>query len=89
MKTLSGRTKAFNSKEWCAVSEEIRNVVSLNKIREMIRSFIRPKENSIFVIHDTKVLKLLTHLRLKFNHLNEHKFKHGLRDQLIVCVNAV
>ena len=55
----------------------------------MIRSFIRPKENSIFVIHDTKVLKLLTHLRLKFNHLNEHKFKHGLRDQLIVCVNAV
>ena len=38
MKTLSGRTKAFNSffspfsvKEWCALSEEIRNIVSVNK----------------------------------------------------------
>ena len=38
MKTLSGRTKAFNSsfypysiKEWCAISEEIRNIVSVNK----------------------------------------------------------
>ena len=87
MKTLSGRTKAFNSsfypysiKQWCALSEEIRNIVSVNKFKETIISFIRPKENSVFAIHDTKGLKLLTRLRLNFSHLNEHKFRHGFKD---------
>ena len=87
MKTLSGRTKDFNSsfypysiKEWCALSEEIGNVVSVNKFKETILSFIRPKENSVFAIHDTKGLKLLTRLSLNFSHLNEHKFRHGFRD---------
>ena len=81
MKTLSGRTKAFNSsfyqysiKERCALSEEIRNIVSVNKFKEIILSFLKPKENSVFTIHDTKGLKLLTRLRLNFSHLNKHKF---------------
>ena len=62
MKTLSGRTKAFNSsfhlysiKEWCALSEEIRNIVSVNKFKETIISFIRPKEKSVFAIMTSKV----------------------------------
>ena len=87
MKTLSGRTKAFNSsfypyciKEWCALSEKIQNIVSVNKFKEIILSFIRSKVNSVFAIHDTKCLKLLTRLRLNFSHLNEHKFRHGFKD---------
>ena len=87
MKTLSGRTKAFNSsfypcsiKEWCALSEEIPNIVSANTCKEIIFSFIRPKETSVFAIHDTKDLKLLTRLRSNFSHLNEHKFRHGFKD---------
>ena len=87
MKTNSRRTKPFNSsfypfsiKQWCALSEEIRNIVSVNKFKETIISFIRPKENSVFAIHDTKGLKLLTRLRLNFSHLNEHKFRHGSKD---------
>ena len=87
MKTLSGRTKAFNSsfypysiKQWCALSDEIRNIVSVNKFKETTISFIRLKENSVFAIHDTKGLKLLTRLRLNFSHLNEHKFRHGFKD---------
>ena len=87
MKTLPVRTKAFNSsfypysiKEWCALSEEIRNIVSVNKFKKIIFIFIRPKENSVFAIHDTKGLKLLTRLRLNFSHLNEHKFRHGFKD---------
>ena len=87
MKTLSGRTNAFNAsfypysiKEWCALSEEIRNVV--NKFNEIILCFIRPKENSVFAIHDTKGLKLLTRLRLNFSHLNEHKIRHGFKDRV-------
>ena len=87
IKTLSGRTKVFNSsfypysiKEWCALSKEIRNIVSVNKFKEIIFSFIRLKENSIFPIHDTKGSKLLTRLRLNFSHLNAHKFRHGFKD---------
>ena len=89
MKTLSGRTKAFNSsfhlysiKEWCALSEEIRNIVSVNKFKETIISFIRPKEKSVFAVHDIKGLKLLTRLRLNCSHLNEHKFRHGFKDTI-------
>ena len=87
MKALSERTKAFNSsfypysiKELCALSEEIRNIVSVNKFKEIILSFIRPKENSVFAIHDAKDLKLLTRLSLNFSHLNEHKLRHGFKD---------
>ena len=81
------KIQAFNSsfypysiKEWCALGEEIRNIVSVNKFREIILSFIRSKENSVFTIHDTKGLKLLTRLRLNLNNLNELKFRHGFRD---------
>ena len=42
-------------------------------------SFIRPKENSIFKIHDINGIKLLNRLRLHFSHLNEHKFRHNFR----------
>ena len=35
-----------------------------------ILSFIRPKENPIFKIHDINRLKLLSHIRLYFSHLN-------------------
>ena len=87
MKTLSGRTKVLNSsfypysiKEWFSLSEDIRNIVSVNKFKEIILSFIRPKENSVFAIHDTKGLKLLIRLRLNFSHLNEHKFRRGFKD---------
>ena len=41
---------------------------------------MRPKENSVFAIHDTKGLKLLIRLRLNFSHLNEHKFRRGFKD---------
>ena len=89
MRTLSGRTNVFNSsfypysiKEWCALCEEIWNIVSVNKFKEIIISFIRPKENSVFAIHDTKGLKLLTRLRLNFSHLNEHIFRHAFKDTI-------
>ena len=54
--------------------------VSSNKFREIILSFIRPKESSFFATHDTKGLKILTCQRLNFSLLNEHKFRHGFRD---------
>ena len=89
MKTLSGRTKAFNlffypcsEKEWCVLSEEIRNIVSAHKFKDIIFSFIRPKESSIFAIHDRKGIKLLTSPRLNFSHSNENRFRHRFRDTI-------
>ena len=52
----------------------------LARVKEIILSFITPKENSGFAINDAKCLKLLTHLRLNFSHLNEHKFRLGFKD---------
>ena len=87
MKIYSRKSKVFNSsfyphsiEEWCALREEIWNKVSVDKFGEIILSFIKPRENSIFAIPYTKVLKLLTSLRLNFSHLNKHKFRHGFRD---------
>ena len=87
MKTLSGETSAFNSsfypysiKQWCGLSEEIGNIVSVNKFKETVISFIRPKENSVFAIHYTIGLKLLIRLRLNFSNLNEDKFRHEFKD---------
>ena len=74
--------------EWCALSEEIRNIVSVNEFEEIIFSFIRPKKNSVFAIYNTKVLKLMTHLRLNFSHSNEHKFRHDFKhavDPMCIC----
>ena len=57
-----------------------RKIVSLNPFKEIILSFIRPKENSVFAMHETKGIKLLTRLWLNFSHLKEHKFRHGSSD---------
>ena len=36
--------------------------------------FVRPREKSVFAVHDINGVKLLTCWRLGFSHLNEHKF---------------
>ena len=65
---------------------KIRSMVSVNKFKEINLSFIRPKDNSVFAIHDTKGLKQLKRLRLNFSHLNEHKFRHGFKDTVdLMC----
>ena len=42
----------------------------------------KKEENSLFCIYDPLGVKLFTCLRLKFSHLNEHKFRHGFRDTI-------
>ena len=41
----------------------------------------------MFAIHDPAGVKLFSRLRLKFSHLNEHKFRHNLKDALSVVCN--
>ena len=66
-------------KEWNNLSEELQKIKLTVQFKTKILSFIRPKENSIFKIHDINGIKLLNRLRLHFNHLNEHKFQHNFR----------
>ena len=46
----------------------------------MLKDFLNLKQKSLFAIHDPVGVKLLS--RLKFSHLNEHKFRHNFKDAL-------
>ena len=46
----------------------------------MLKDFFNWKQKSLFAIHDPGSVKLLSRLRLKFSHLNEHNFRHNFRD---------
>ena len=46
----------------------------------MLKDFLNLKQKSFFAIHDPAGVKLLS--RLKFSHLNEHKFRHNFKDAL-------
>ena len=62
---------------------EIRNFRSLNIFKTSILS---EKKNLLFPVHDPLGAELLTRLRLKFSHINEHKFRHGFNDTInTVC----
>ena len=87
IKTFRGRIIAFESpffpycaKEWGNLSDELRNIDSIKTLS--ILNFIRPRENSVFAVHDINDLKLLTRLRLNFSHQNEHKFRHNFNDTI-------
>ena len=86
LRQFSTRTKIFESsffpyciKEWNHLSDELRKIKSTVQFKTKILSFIRPKENSIFKIHDINGIKLLNRLRLHFSHLNEHNFWQNFR----------
>ena len=88
-KTFRGRTKTFESsffpycaKEWGNFSEELRNIDSIKMFKLSIFNSVRPRENSVFAVHDINGLKLLTRLILHFSHLNEQKFRHDFNDSI-------
>ena len=45
--------------------------------------FFSLQGRSLFSIHDPNGVKLLTRLRLKFSHLNKHKFRHNFKDTVV------
>ena len=59
------------------LSEELRNICSINTVKSSILDFVRPRENSVFEVHHINGVKLLTRLRLDFSHLDEHKSRHN------------
>ena len=71
--------------EWNSLNIDIRNSSSINVFKKELLKFIRPEPNSTYNINDTKVLKLLTRLRLGVSHLGDHKFRHNFQD----CVSPM
>ena len=52
-------------------------------------NFFTLQEVSLFSIHNSTGIKLLRRLRLKFSHLNEHKFSHNFKDTVVpMCKNS-
>ena len=89
IKTFPARTKTFESSffPYCAetlgnLSEALRNINLINTFKPSILNFARPRENSVFEVHDIKGVKLLARLRLDFSHLNEHRFRHNFNDTI-------
>ena len=87
VKTLPARTKNFKSsffphcaEAWGNLSEELRNIDSINTFKSSILNCGRPRENSVFAVHDINGVKLLSILRLGFSHLNENKFQHNFNN---------
>ena len=68
--------------EWNNVDCKIRNSGSLSIFKKNLLNFIRPCSNSIFNIHNSYGIKLLTRLRLGLNPLLDHKFRHCFQDTL-------
>ena len=68
--------------EWNKLGPELRNSLSISKFKKGLLPFIRPKDNSVYKVHDPIGIKLLTRLRLNFSHLREHKFRHNFLDTL-------
>ena len=52
----------------------------MSVFKKGLLAFIRPKQCSVYNIHDPLGLKLLTRLRVNLSHLREHKFRHNFLD---------
>ena len=50
-----------------------RKAENKKRFKPMLTEFLNLKQNFSFAIRDFKSFKLLTRLRLRFSHLNEHK----------------
>ena len=60
------------------------NAKSLNIFKMFIVS--EKEKNSLSWVYDPLSVKILTRLRLEFDHLNERKFRHGFKDTLnLLC----
>ena len=48
----------------------------------MFKDFFNLKQKSLFGIHDPAGVKLMSRLRIKFNNMNEQKFRYNFQDAL-------
>ena len=59
---------------------DVRNVDTYSLFHKNLLAFIRSIENSIYTVYDPLGIKILHRLRLGFNQLRKHKFRHKFED---------
>ena len=59
---------------------------NIKRFLSMLKDIFNLKQKSLFTIPDPVGVKLLPRLRLRFSHLNEHKFCHNFKDVLSAMV---
>ena len=68
--------------KWNSLDPALKSIKTLSLFKKALLEFIRPSAAHVFDVIDHSGLKLLTRLRLKLSHLNEHKFQHNFHDTL-------
>ena len=66
--------------KWNKLNPEVRTAEPLYKSKKSIK--IEKIEISLYGVHNPPGVKLLSHLKLQFSHLNKQKFRHGFNDML-------
>ena len=66
--------------KWYKIGSSVRKANSIKHLKSMFKEFFNFKERSLFAVRDLVGVKLLSRLRLKFSHLNEHKFRENFKD---------
>ena len=66
--------------EWNKLDFNIINSASLSTFKKKLLNFIRPSVSSIFDIHNSLGIEILTRVRLGLSHLHEHEFRHCFQD---------
>ena len=72
--------------EWTKLDNDVIHAVSIAQFKSKLLSTVRPVGNSMYNIHDIIGVGHLTKLRLQFNALNEHKFRHNFDCLSAVCI---
>ena len=69
--------------EWCKLDIFLRKAKNTKRfVESLLKDFFNLKQKSLFAIRIRAGVKLLSRLRLKFNHLNQYKFRHNFKDAL-------
>ena len=71
--------------DWFNLDSTIRDSESIAIFKKRLLSFVFPIPSNVYNIFDPIVLKFLTHLRLGFSHLIEHRFRHNFQE----CINPL
>lgn len=57
-------------------------IITLTKIIWTLLSFVKISKNSVYTVHDNNGMKLVTCLKLDFNHLKQDQLKHSFQDTI-------
>ena len=87
LQEFSCRTESFKHSffPFCVIEcnkldNTIQDAESVKQFNSMLKNYFSLNQRSLFSIHDPVGVKLLPRLWLQFSHLNEHKFRHNLKE---------